>query len=85
MNRRMKVSVLLFSAAREVVGKEAVELELPDAATVAVARSTLLQSYPTLAPHAKNLLWAVNNEYASDTRVLHASDVVACFPPVSGG
>ena len=85
MNRRMKVSVLLFSAAREVVGKDAVQLELPDAATVAAARSALLQSYPALTPRAKNLLWAVNNEFASDDRVLHSTDVVACFPPVSGG
>jgi len=85
MNRCMKVSVLLFSAAREVVGKEAVALELPDAATVATARSALLQCYPALNARAKNLLWAVNNEYAGDARVLHATDVVACFPPVSGG
>ena len=85
MNRGMKVSVLLFSAAREVVGQEAVELELPDAATIAAARSALLQSFPALTARAQNLLWAVNNEYASDTRVLQATDVVACFPPVSGG
>lgn len=85
MNRRMKVSLLLFAAAREVVGKETVELELPDAANVAAARSALLESYPALAARAKNLLWAVNSEYASDDRVLNATDVVACFPPVSGG
>jgi molybdopterin converting factor subunit 1 len=85
MNRCMKVSVLLFAAAREVVGKETVELELPDAATVATARSALLRSYPALSIRSGNLLWAVNNEYAADTRTLHATDVVACFPPVSGG
>ncbi len=85
MNRCMKVCVILFAAAREVVGKEAVELELPDAANVAAARFALLQSYPALTSRAKNLLWAVNNEYASDNRVLNATDVVACFPPVSGG
>jgi molybdopterin converting factor subunit 1 len=85
MNRRMKVSVLLFAAAREMVGKESVELELPDAATVAVAKAALLRSYPALTAPAQNLLWAVNNEYAGDSRVLHHSDVVACFPPVSGG
>lgn len=85
MNRHMKVSVSLFAAAREVVGKESVELELPDAATIAVARSALLRSHPALAGRAGNLLWAVNHEYAADTRVLHATDVVACFPPVSGG
>ncbi len=85
MNRRMKVCVLLFAAAREVVGKEAVELELPDASTVAAVRSALLLAYPALTARAKNLLWAVNNEHASDARVLNATDVVACFPPVSGG
>ena len=85
MNRCMKVSVLLFAAAREAVGREAVELDLPEPVTVAVARSALLQSHPSLAGRAGNLLWAVNNEYAADTRVLHAADVVACFPPVSGG
>ena len=85
MNRGMKLSVLLFAAAREVVGKEAVELDLPDVATVAFAKSDLLRAYPALAARAESLLWAVNNEYAPDTRVLHATDVVACFPPVSGG
>lgn len=85
MNRRMKVSVLLFAAAREIVGKEAVELELPDDATVAVARTALLQSYPVLQSRAGSLLWAVNNEFAAESRVLRADDVVACFPPVSGG
>jgi molybdopterin converting factor subunit 1 len=85
MNRRMKVSVLLFAATREVVGKETVELELPDVATVASAKTALLQAHPALAGRAGHLLWAVNHEYAADSCVLHATDVVACFPPVSGG
>ncbi len=85
MNSRMRVSVLLFAAAREVVGKEAVELQLPDEATIAAAKFALLQAHPALAGRAANLLWAVNNEYAVDTRVLNATDVIACFPPVSGG
>lgn len=85
MNRWMKVSVLLFAAAREAVGKEAVELQLADDATVAAAKSALLHAHPALAARAANLLWAVNNQYAVDTRVLNTTDVIACFPPVSGG
>jgi sulfur-carrier protein len=81
----MKISILLFAAAREIVGKESTELELPDAATVAIAKAALLGSHPALAVRAESLLWAVNNEYAADTRILHGTDVVACFPPVSGG
>ena len=81
----MKLSVLLFAAAREIAGRESIELEIPDAATVAIARTALLESLPQLTTRAGTLLWAVNNEYAADDRVLHDSDVVACFPPVSGG
>jgi molybdopterin converting factor subunit 1 len=81
----MKLSVLLFSAVREIAGCESVELNLPEAATVAEARIALLQSLPALATRNRILLWAVNNHYATDDRVLQGTDVVACFPPVSGG
>ncbi len=81
----MKLSVLLFAAAREIAGCESVELNIPEAATVGQARAALLQSLPALAARGGILLWAVNHDYASDDRVLEGSDVVACFPPVSGG
>ena len=81
----LKLSVLLFAAAREAAGVDSVELDVPESATLANVRSALLRSVPKLAMRTGTLLWAVNNEYASDDRVLQASDVVACFPPVSGG
>lgn len=81
----MKLSILLFSAAREIAGCESVELNLPEAATVAQAKAALLRLLPALATRSGILLWAVNNEYVSDDRVLQSTDVVACFPPVSGG
>lgn len=80
----MKLSVLLFAAARDIAGAESIELDLPESATISQARGALLGSVPALATRS-TLLWAVNNEYASGDRVLHSSDVVACFPPVSGG
>lgn len=81
----MKITVLLFAAAREVAGVDSVELDIPECATIACARSSLLLSVPNLTIRLGTLLWAVNNEFASDDRVLHTTDVVACFPPVSGG
>ena len=81
----MKLSVLLFAAAREIACRESVEIEIPDSGTVAQARLALTQAIPALESRAATLLWAVNNEYASDDRVLLATDAVACFPPVSGG
>ena len=81
----MKLSVRFFASAREIAGSDSVELELPDDATIAQTRGALLQSLPMLAARSGTLLWAVNNEYATDDRKLQATDVVACFPPVSGG
>jgi molybdopterin converting factor subunit 1 len=81
----MRLSVLLFAAAREIAGCESVELNLPEVATVAQARAALLQLLPALAARNGILLWAVNNAYASEDHVLQDTDVVACFPPVSGG
>lgn len=81
----MKLSVLLFAAAREIAGVESVELELSESATIADARIALLRSAPKLAMRTGTLLWAVNNEFAADDRALNRTDVIACFPPVSGG
>ena len=81
----MKLSVLLFAAAREIACRESVEIELPDPGSVAQARFALIEAVPALAFRSATLLWAVNNELATDDRFLAATDVVACFPPVSGG
>ncbi len=81
----MKITVLLFAAAREIAGAESVELDLPENASIAHVRTALLLAVPSLSVRTNTLLWAVNNEYAADDRVLHSTDVVACFPPVSGG
>ena len=81
----MKVSVLLFASAREIAGQDSVELNLSDGATVAIAKAALLKLHPTLTVRAGSLLWAINNEFAAENCVIHGTDVIACFPPVSGG
>lgn len=81
----MIVRVKLFAFAKQAAGAEAVEVTVSDAATVADVRRALLAAVPDLVPAAKHLLFAVNTEYASDARVVSATDEVACIPPVSGG
>lgn len=85
----MKVTVLLFAAAREAAGQDSVLVSLEDAnpevTTVRRVREQLLHEVPGLQRMASALLWAVNNEYAADEKILRDGDVVACFPPVSGG
>ncbi len=81
----VKVSVQLFAAARQLAGQAAVELELPEPATVAQVRAALRSRCPQLErllPHAR---LAVNAEYAGDDAAVRAGDALALIPPVSGG
>lgn len=80
----MKVKVLTFGIARDIVGKNSVEIELPDKATALDLKKFFLEKYPAFA--ALNYLQvAVNQEFASDEQLIGAGDELALIPPVSGG
>jgi molybdopterin synthase catalytic subunit len=80
------VRVRLFAILRERAGRESIELDLADKATVSDALRALSE-LPALAGVLDRLpvVMAVNREYATmDTR-LAAQDELALIPPVSGG
>jgi molybdopterin converting factor subunit 1 len=81
----MNLNVLFFAAARDAVGTDTVTVDVPDGSTVGELQQLMIQRTPQLERWSQALLWAVNNRYAGCNQVLHASDVIACFPPVSGG
>ena len=83
--KRLRVRVLFFGAARELVGSEGGELELNQPATAASAFDEVVAAYPQLQRFGRSLLFAVNQEYAANDRVVRAGDELAVFPPVSGG
>lgn len=74
------MTIRLFAALKERAGTGTLELELPDGARVADALAALDGLADGLP-----LVLAVNREYASEDRVLQASDELAVVPPVSGG
>jgi molybdopterin synthase catalytic subunit len=80
------VAVRLYAVLRERAGRESIELDLPDRATVADALAALAQ-LPELAGLLARLpvQLAVNRDYASQQTVLHADDELALIPPLSGG
>jgi molybdopterin converting factor subunit 1 len=80
-----KIKVMLFAAAREIAGRDVIELSLSAGDSVASLRQRLIQAEPRLKVMASSLLWAVNNSYAGDHQILTGTETVACFPPVSGG
>src|ERR1700687_1034273 len=81
----MQVRVLFFGILKEMVGKSADLIDLPDGASV----RDLLARYEVQNPRLKGSLpspaLAVNQQYAGPDTKLSADDEVALLPPVSGG
>jgi MoaE-MoaD fusion protein len=82
----MNVRVRLFAILRERAGRDAVEVELPEGATVADALRELAL-LPGLGEPIERMpvRMAVNREYADAGTRLAAEDELALIPPISGG
>jgi molybdopterin converting factor subunit 1 len=81
----MTLRVRLFARARDVVGRDALDVSLPAGATVAELRQALAERYPALAGLLKRSAIAVQDEFTDDALVLFPGAEVALLPPVSGG
>ena len=81
----MKVRVKLFAVARQRIGRDCVEIELPTDASVRQLRGALVEQFPPLTDVIPHVRFAVNSEYAADAAVIPAAAEVAIIPPVSGG
>jgi molybdopterin converting factor subunit 1 len=82
----MNVRVRLFAILRERAGRDAVEVELPEGATVADALRELARLPGLEEPIARMpVRMAVNREYADAGTRLAADDELALIPPISGG
>ena len=80
----MKIKILAFGIAREIVGGFETTLDLPTDATVADVKRQLATQFPDFQKLA-SLKLAVNADYAADSFVLTPQDEVVIIPPVSGG
>ncbi|MGE3880585.1 MAG: molybdenum cofactor biosynthesis protein MoaE [Planctomycetota bacterium] len=72
-----------FSTVRELFGVDALEVDLPESATVGDLEAEMTLRRPDFArlPLAR----AVNRGYATKATVLREGDEVAFIPPISGG
>ena len=81
----MQVRVLFFGMLKDLVGRGADSLSLPEGATL----GDLVSHYEANTPRLRDLLpsiaLAVNREYAGPEAKLRPNDEVALLPPVSGG
>lgn len=84
-NEMMETKVLFFGACREAVGADELFCQVAVPATVATLWGTLQTLQPALSRFAGTVLFAVNEEHAQPAQSIQPGDVVAIFPPVSGG
>ena len=81
----MKARVKLFAALRERAGESEIELDLPDAATVAHVVRELDRRYGGMLQGGVPIMIAVNTEYVTGDHPIEEGDEIAFIPPVSGG
>lgn len=80
----MKINILFFGITTDLIGNNSAEIEIEDFSTLKHLKFELMKKYSQLS-NLNDYAIAVNEEYAEDSLILQANDVVAVIPPVSGG
>ncbi len=80
----MKVKILAFGIARDILGTRNLEMDLPEATPISGLKDYLVAKYPDFTK-LRSLKLAVNQEYASDDLIITNLDEIVIIPPVSGG
>ncbi|MEX0978084.1 MAG: MoaD/ThiS family protein [Pirellulales bacterium] len=81
----MTITVRLFAVARQLAGRESIELEVSPGTTIGQLRALVAAEIPDLAPVLPHVLFAVGSAYARDDEPIPPGAQIACIPPVSGG
>jgi len=80
----MKIEILAFGIAKDIIKGQKLNLDIPAGATVGSLKTNLCQQFPDFEK-LKSLAIAVNEEYRTDDFELNEADEIVIIPPVSGG
>ncbi len=80
----MKIQLLFFGIATDLVGKDSMAYTLKEKATVKDLKDALKEAYLGLK-NINDFAIAVNETYATDDFTIKEGDTIAVIPPVSGG
>lgn len=81
----MRARVLFFGMLKDLVGRPAEEIDLPEGADLGSVFERYAACYPRLRELASSIVTARNQEFADPATRLADGDEVAFLPPVSGG
>lgn len=80
----MLIELLLFGIVKDVIGKSAIHLQIPENTSIADFRVFLLEKFPKLKAY-DNFSVAVNETYVDENHIIREHNSIALIPPVSGG
>ncbi|HYC30621.1 MAG TPA: MoaD/ThiS family protein [Chitinophagaceae bacterium] len=80
----MKISILTFGIAKNIIGNSPFHVHDADEITVKQLVRLLEEKFPALGQLASFRI-AVNSEFSNDEDVIKENDEIAIIPPVSGG
>lgn len=81
----MSVRILVFAVLRDLLGCAEVVIETNGPVTVGALRTILTQQHPNVAGTLERSVFAVNQQFATNSTVIAEGAEVAIIPPVSGG
>lgn len=84
-NQGVVVTIRLFASVADAAGCRRLEIPLLGGETVADVRARLVEQYPQLARFVPALLYAIDEEYVTESAIVPDGATLALIPPVSGG
>ena len=81
----MRIKIKVFASIRDICGFNEKELIVSDSIKVNEVMDLFIKGNQELSDKKDSLLIAVNEEYCRMDRILEDGDILAIFPPVSGG
>ena len=81
----MRIKVLMFAAAKEAAGSDALWVEVDESAQAADVVRAIGRAVPQLAELLPSCRIAVDCCYVADDQPVNSTSEVALIPPVSGG
>ena len=80
----MKVRLIAYGIARDILQRNVQEIEVPEHSTIEELKEQLICTYPAFQKLA-SLQFAIHEDYVQDRTVLQHNQEIIIIPPVSGG
>lgn len=81
----MEIKIITFAYITEICGFKEMVISIPEKSSVDDTLKILLKRFDKLKDMRSKLLYAVNDNYCKENKILNDNDILAIFPPVSGG